>query len=262
LGTLKSLWDAASGTFTNALVNLGEAIAPEVKALVQWAGDLSAKLGAWAKDNPALAHGLMKTAAVLAITVTGLGALTLAAAAVLGPLAALKFAMIFLGIKGFGVVSIIKTIGTVFMWLGRVLLMNPLGLAITLLATAAFLIYKNWAPIKEFFVNLWDGVTQRFNIMVEFIKDKLAWLKPMLAAVGIAVASPASAQPVKIVTRPPVVPASMRPQPAAAVQTNHFTIHAAPGMNEQHLSKLVSREFEKINRQQAANARSRLTDRE
>lgn len=262
LGTLKSLWDAASGTFTNALVNLGEAIAPEVKALVQWVGDLSAKLGAWAKDNPALAHGLMKTAAVLAITVTGLGALTLAAAAALGPLAALKFAMIFLGVKGLGVVSVIKTIGTVFMWLGRVLLMNPLGLAITLLATAAFLIYKNWAPIKEFFVNLWDGVTERFNIMVEFIKDKLAWLKPLLAAVGIAVASPSAAQPVKIDTRPPIVPASMRSQPAATMQTNHFTIHAAPGMNEQHLSTLVSREFEKINRQQAANARSRLTDRE
>lgn len=99
LGTLKSLWDAASGTFTNALVSLGEAISPEVKAVVQWIGDLSEKLGNWSKQNPVLAHGLMKVAAITAISVTALGALTLAAAAVLGPLAMLKFSMKTLGIS-------------------------------------------------------------------------------------------------------------------------------------------------------------------
>lgn len=41
LGTLKNLWDAALGTFTNALVAFGEAVAPEVKALVTWIGELS-----------------------------------------------------------------------------------------------------------------------------------------------------------------------------------------------------------------------------
>lgn len=262
LGTLKNLWDAASGTFTNALVALGEAIAPEVKAVVQWIGDLSEKLGTWAKENPLLAHGIMKTAAILAIAVTGLGALTLAAAAVLGPLAVLSFSMAFLGIKGFGVVSTIKTIGTVFMWLGRVLLMNPLGLAITLLATAAFLIYKNWAPIKEFFVNLWDGVTERFNTMVDWIKNKLAWLKPLLAAVGIAVGSPALAEPVKMDNRPPFTAAAIRAHAQTLASQNHITIHAAPGMDEQQLANMVTRKLDERDREKAAKKRSSLTDKE
>lgn len=168
LGTLKSLWDAASGTFTNALVALGEAIAPEVKAVVQWIGDLSEKLGNWSKENPILAHGMMKIAAITAISVTALGALTLAAAAVLGPLAALKLAMVMFPGAGsvLGWLNPLKLlgaafngIGTAIMWAGRALLMNPLGIGISAIALGAVLIYKYWGPIKEFFAGLWSGIS-------------------------------------------------------------------------------------------------------
>ena len=48
--------------------------------------------------------------------------------------------------------------------------MNPIGLAITAIAVAAYLIYKNWTPIKAFFINLWNGIKTAFNAGVSFIK--------------------------------------------------------------------------------------------
>ncbi|GHU09886.1 hypothetical protein AGMMS50225_11950 [Betaproteobacteria bacterium] len=45
-----------------------------------------------------------------------------------------------------------------FLWMARALLMTPIGLIITAIAVAAFLIYKYWGPIKAFFLNLWDDI--------------------------------------------------------------------------------------------------------
>ena len=43
-------------------------------------------------------------------------------------------------------------------------------LLLTLIAVLAFLIYKNWEPLKAFFSDLWDGITERFNRAWEAIK--------------------------------------------------------------------------------------------
>lgn len=50
----------------------------------------------------------------------------------------------------------------------------PILLAVGLLAVAAFLIIKNWQPIKEFFVNLWAGIKTSFMTAIDAIKSKLA----------------------------------------------------------------------------------------
>lgn len=54
--------------------------------------------------------------------------------------------------------------------LARVLLTNPIGLIVTAIATAAFLIIDNWEPITKFFSGLWDGVTAVFSKAWEIIK--------------------------------------------------------------------------------------------
>jgi len=48
-------------------------------------------------------------------------------------------------------------------FLGRALLMNPIGLLITGIGIAAYLIYKHWEPISEFFSGLWDSVRETFD---------------------------------------------------------------------------------------------------
>ena len=169
LGTLKNLWESATGTFTNALVAFGASIAPEMKGVVRWLGDMAQGLGEWARDNPKLANGLMKVAAGVALLMTAGGALVVMLAGVLGPLAVVKFSMTALGMQG-GILARVLGLGAsawrVFasaaMFAGRAMLMNPIGLAITAIAAAALAIYVYWEPIKAFFGGLWAQVQQAF----------------------------------------------------------------------------------------------------
>ncbi|RMT61689.1 hypothetical protein ALP29_05215 [Pseudomonas syringae pv. avii] len=57
----------------------------------------------------------------------------------------------------------LKLAGQAVLWLGRALLMNPIGLLITGIALGAYLIYRYWEPIKGFFSGLWAEVTTGFN---------------------------------------------------------------------------------------------------
>ncbi|NEN49248.1 phage tail tape measure protein, partial [Escherichia coli] len=53
--------------------------------------------------------------------------------------------------------------GRAVLFLGRALLMNPIGLIITGIAVAAYLIYRYWGPISAFFKRLWAQVTVAFR---------------------------------------------------------------------------------------------------
>lgn len=169
LGTLKNLWDATSGTFTNAMVAMGESIAPELKSLTTWLGEVAQSMGQWSRENPRLSGALMKTAAVLAIILAAGGALLLMLASILGPFAAIRMGMTVLGLQGgifanvLGLVTRgISMAGSAIMFLGRALLMNPIGLIITGIAVAAYLIYQYWEPIKGFFMGIWSTISTAF----------------------------------------------------------------------------------------------------
>jgi TP901 family phage tail tape measure protein len=170
LGTLKNLWEATTGTFTNTMVAFGAAIAPELKAVTEWLGNAAQGMGRWAKENPRTANGLMKLVAAIAILLTVCGAFLVMLGAVLGPLAMLRFSLVTLGIQGaaFGKVLTLlggglRMAGQAVLFLGRAMLMNPIGLAVTAIALSAYLIYKYWGPIKGFFSGLWDHISNLFN---------------------------------------------------------------------------------------------------
>lgn len=90
LGTLKNLWEAATGTFTNVLASVGESVQPELKALVEWLGQVGARFQAWVNENPKLAAALFKVAAAGATLLVALGALAAAVGTVLMPFAGLQ----------------------------------------------------------------------------------------------------------------------------------------------------------------------------
>lgn len=54
-------------------------------------------------------------------------------------------------------------VGKAILFMGRALLTNPIGLIITAIATAAYLIYDNWGAIAPWFANLWQKVSAYFN---------------------------------------------------------------------------------------------------
>jgi TP901 family phage tail tape measure protein len=176
LGTLKNVLEAAQGVGTNVLASIGETVAPELKALVGWLGKTGEKVGAWVKANPGLVAALVKAAAVIAALYMGIGSLLLVAAGVLLPMLMMRFAFAAIGLQG-GVLSRIlglvatafRMAGTALLWLGRALLMNPIGLTITAIATAAYLLYRYWGPIGGFFTGLWGRVRAAFDQFWQYL---------------------------------------------------------------------------------------------
>jgi TP901 family phage tail tape measure protein len=80
------------------------------------------------------------------------------------PLRVMARGGLFLGkILGGSLLFGLKLAGQAALWLGRALIMNPIGLLITGIALAAYLIYRYWAPIKTFFTGLWDEVKAGFS---------------------------------------------------------------------------------------------------
>ncbi|HGN9246555.1 TPA: phage tail tape measure protein [Proteus mirabilis] len=53
--------------------------------------------------------------------------------------------------------------GKAILWVGKALLMNPIGLIITGIAVAAYLLYRYWGPVSAFFKRLWAQVTSAFS---------------------------------------------------------------------------------------------------
>lgn len=167
LGTLGSLWDAATGTFTNAMVNFGEAIAPEIKAITEWIAELSERLGNWAKKNPELSNTLMKIGAIVSVVTIAFGGLSLAVAALLGPMAIMKLTFGVLGVTFGGMLGAITAI------------LAPLaGLAILGVA-----IIKFWQPISAFFSGLWQGIMAGVAPVFEAFKP----FAPLIDGIGTGV---------------------------------------------------------------------------
>jgi hypothetical protein len=127
-------------------------------------------VGQWIKANPELVAQIVKTAAGLGILIAAGGAIALTLASILGPIAMVRYGMALLTIKGGGLLGMLWSLGKTalplvakgIMFIGRALLMNPIGLAITAIAAAAFLIYTYWEPIKAFFGGLWAEIKAAF----------------------------------------------------------------------------------------------------
>lgn len=193
LGTLTNLWDAASGTFTNFLAKMGESIAPELKELTKWIGNINEKLSNWAAQNPETANTIMKIVAAIGIfltVITGIGA---AISAVLVPIALAKFSFFSLfGVFSGGGGAISKIIG----WLGRLgmallgfgakaavfLVTNPFGWAI-LAVTAIVLLWRNWETVKSALIAGWEWIKKVFqqNPLLAAFTGPIGWLIALLA---------------------------------------------------------------------------------
>lgn len=170
LGTLANTIEAAEGSWSNAMSEIGATIAPELKELINGFGELAVSVKNWVKENPGLTAAIVKTAGGLAMLIAVGGGITLMLASFYGPFAIARYALTLIGIKSLGAVTALKGLGSALLWagktvllLGRALMMNPIGLAVMAIATAAYLIYKYWDPIKAYFLGLWAEVKEGFN---------------------------------------------------------------------------------------------------
>ncbi|ABE58730.1 phage tail tape measure protein [Chromohalobacter israelensis] len=171
LKSLQSAWEEVGISITDTNKGPLRELIQNVTAITRWVGD-------WIKQNPELAGGIAKAAAGLAVLVAVGGAFTIMLASLLGPIVTVRYGLAMLGIQTGGLGGRIYAftskilpalgrgilmVGRTLTLAGRLLLTNPIGLAITALAGAAYLIYKNWEPISQFFKDRWADVKAAFS---------------------------------------------------------------------------------------------------
>ena len=187
LKTVSASVEAAQGSFTNMLKDMGATIAPDLVLILNKLGALANSIGAWTRENQAVVKWGLRLVGVVSVLAVGVGALGLSIASVLGPMMIARFLMARLALSmgaartaaaaagpamGF-LARMAAWVGRVFsfvpvvlgyVWrallvLGRVLMLTPWGRALGLLATAAMMIYQNWDGIKGGLIAIWEQLS-------------------------------------------------------------------------------------------------------
>ena len=165
----------AASAFDTLSINIGSRLEPTISSLLAKVTELTRSVNEWVVANPEIAEGVLKVALGVAGLVAGLGGLGVAIAATMGPFAIMRYGLGMIGVRLPSVIGTIRKFGGVMLWLGRVLMLNPLGLIITAVAAAAYgayQLYKNWDTV----VKWWDGVSFKsvaFNVLLGPLK--IAW---------------------------------------------------------------------------------------
>ncbi|BCL91375.1 bacteriophage membrane protein [Ralstonia solanacearum] len=149
---------------------LGEKVLPLYARALELVGKAAEGVTSFMENHPTLAKAAAIAVGALAASLLVLGPIMLAVASVLGPYAMLHILCARLGVTGGVLSGVLRGLAGAFSVvmravavLGRVLLMNPIGLLVTAIAVAAYLIYRYWEPISEFFSGLWQQVKTAFD---------------------------------------------------------------------------------------------------
>ncbi len=149
---------------------LGEKVLPLYARGLELVGKAAEGVTSFMENHPTLAKAAAIAVGALAASLLVLGPIMLAVASVLGPYAMLHILCARLGVTGGVLSGVLRGLAGAFSVvmravavLGRVLLMNPIGLLVTAIAVAAYLIYRYWEPISEFFSGLWQQVKTAFD---------------------------------------------------------------------------------------------------
>lgn len=204
----KQMTDNANGAMSgfksaveSVAITIGNALLPTITELLQRAAAMLLKWQQWADANPELVTKLVKIAAVVFGVIGAVSGLAIGIIALIGPFVLAQGAImgvvgvvvkLFAGLRYLATaipfiitiakwlasglwlkaIALIKGIASAVMFLGRVFLMNPIGLAITAIVVAIALIYYNWDTVSKFLVSSWEWV-------------KSAWTASMSAISGL-----------------------------------------------------------------------------
>lgn len=177
---LRSAWEEVGISITD--VNDGP-----IRGVVKSMTDVVRNVGQWIKANPKLSAGLFKTGAIVAGLMVAVGGLMVTVAGVLLPFITLRLMFAQLGIRLPGLMSmfinlgknVLPFVGKALLWLGRALMLNPIVMAISAIAAAAYLIYANWDAVKRYFASAWAEIRAGFDGGVGGILTVLANFNPV-----------------------------------------------------------------------------------
>ncbi|MDH1522114.1 phage tail tape measure protein [Achromobacter mucicolens] len=179
--------DELSSAWEDVGIQVEELHDGSLRKLVRGLAGVVGNVGEWMKANPKLASALTMGAAAIAALIAAFGALTLAMAAVLGPFVMVRFGLSMLGIQGGSLMGVLFNLAKAgfgllagaIMTVGKLLMANPIAVAVLAIAGAAYLIYQYWGPIKAFFSGLWTQVRAAFDATMQWLRTTLAALNPI-----------------------------------------------------------------------------------
>jgi TP901 family phage tail tape measure protein len=156
---LSAQMQMAKNRVFNLAAALGETLKPALVDVFNRTAGLLERLQAFAQNNPGFVSAVMTGALALAGLLGVMGTLLVT----VGPLWAAWAGMGLVMAKAAPLIAVAKVallgLGQAFLWVGRIFLMNPIGLVITAIAAAAYLIYTHWDTIKAAFMAGWNYVT-------------------------------------------------------------------------------------------------------
>lgn len=116
--SLSAQWLLVKTGVQNAFSSLGETLRQPLMDIMGMVKGVTGALRRWVEQNPVLAGSLMKVAAATAAVTVGLGTLAVAVAAVLGPIAVIRFGLSVLGVKTLpSVAAAVTRTGSALSWL-------------------------------------------------------------------------------------------------------------------------------------------------
>lgn len=292
LETTNAQWTLMKNRTSEVAVNLGSVLLPAINDTFKAISPLVNVVADFARENPKVTKAIVGT--VVAMTSLKVGGLALGYAFTFVKGAALSTVGLFYRVSAGAAVAGASTasaaagptlLGKAFLfagkgiiWMGRALLMNPIGLAITAIAGAAYLIYENWDKLKPWFTALWDDIVAKFETavvkiggMIDSVKQK--WNDTKDAVTGGVGSAWASTKEFfgfgddKAHSKPASQPSNL-PLPAIAssrsrgntYQDNSQTtvqVTQLPGESQQALAKRIVAEQERM---RAVRQRSMMTD--
>ncbi|HHW4679776.1 MAG TPA: phage tail tape measure protein [Xylella sp.] len=189
--TTAAQWQITKNRLTEVSVAIGTSLLPVINDLLASWAPVIERFSAWAKHHPGVVKAVIGTAlALTGLKVTAI-ALRLAfaalhtpllvawrvlaawrAASALASMTQLRTVALSMGRVIGGVLSTsLMVAGRAALWFGRALLMNPVGLAVTAIATGAFLVIRHWNTIKPFMGTLWEDIKKIFSSAWDGIAD-------------------------------------------------------------------------------------------
>lgn len=196
--TLEARWRRTQIAFKDSAIGIGESLRPALISLGDTLIPLLDQAAKWIAANPEIVKGVVTAAAgLLAFKAASIGT-KLALNLLLSPVVDLWHGAMLLRSKwlllresfgvggrarqwlgtfsrlGSGALSLGRTlagsllrgitlVGRAVMVMGRALLMNPIGLLITGIAVGAYLIYRYWGPISNWFRARWSDIKTAFS---------------------------------------------------------------------------------------------------